>query len=254
MKVTRKIIEIDDELCDGCGLCLPSCAEGALEIIDGKARIIKDLLCDGLGACLGECPNGALKIIEREADEFDEEAVEAHLEQMEKAAPEQEAPKEEAVQCGCPSAGIQAFVPAGARQTAQIPAVGEGEDASELSHWPIQIKLIPPQAPFLKGADLVVVADCVPATYPAFHRDFLKGKAVMMGCPKLDDAQEYIDKFAEVFKTADIKSITVPIIEVPCCSGLPIIVKRGLEASGKEIPAEVVVISIKGKILERAQL
>jgi len=250
MKVTRKIIEIDDELCDGCGECVPSCAEGALEIVDGKARIVADLLCDGLGACLGECPTGALRVIEREADEFDEEAVEEHLEQMEK-----EAPKEEAVaQCGCPSAGIQTFVPADLARSTEFPVPVEGESESALSHWPIQIKLVPPQAPFLKGADLVVVADCVPATYPSFHRDFLKGKAVMMGCPKLDDAQEYIDKFAEVFKTAGIKSITIPIIEVPCCSGLPIIVKRGLEASGKEIPAEVVVISTRGKIIERVQL
>jgi ferredoxin len=250
MKVSRKIIEIDDELCDGCGECIPSCAEGALEIVDGKARIIEDKLCDGLGACLGECPTGALQVIERLADDFDEEAVEEHLTQMEK-----EAPKEEAVsQCGCPSAGIQAFAPAHAQQPVGIPDAGTGEDASELSHWPIQIKLVPPQAPFLKGADLLVVADCVPATYSAFHRDFLKGRAVLMGCPKLDDAQEYIDKFAEIFKAADIKSITIPIIEVPCCSGLPIIVKRGLEASGKEIPAEVVVISVKGKILERAAL
>lgn len=251
MKAKRKIIEIDDERCDGCGLCIPSCAEGALKIVDGKARVVADKLCDGLGACLGECPNDALRIIEREADEFDEEAVEEHLAHMEKSAPVQEA----AVQRGCPSAGIQTFMPADtAGRPAHIPVAGEGAEASELSHWPIQIKLVPPNAPFLKNADLLVVADCVPATYPAFHRDFLKGKAVMMGCPKLDDVQAYIDKFAEIFKTADIRSITIPIIEVPCCAGLPIIVKRGLEASGKKIPAEVVVISRRGRILERAAL
>lgn len=251
MKPKRKIIEIDDELCDGCGLCIPSCAEGALEIIDGKARVVADKLCDGLGACLGECPNNALRIIEREADEFDEAAVEEHLAHLEKEAPKQEAP----VQCGCPSAGIQTFAPGdAARRPMPPPLAGEGAEASALSHWPVQIKLVPPQAPFLKGADLLVVADCVPAAYPAFHRDFLKGKAVMMGCPKFDGAQEYIDKFAEIFKTADIRSITIPIIEVPCCAGLPVIVKKGLEASGKKIPAEVVVISRRGKILERAAL
>ncbi|MFH2218464.1 MAG: 4Fe-4S binding protein [Pseudomonadota bacterium] len=250
MKVVRKIIEIDEELCDGCGMCVPSCAEGALQIIDGKARVVADKLCDGLGACLGECPTGALKVIERESDEFDEEAVEEHLSRAKK-----EPPREKTMtQCKCPSAGIQSFVPADARPPADIPAAFEGGAVSALSHWPIQIKLVPPKAPFLKGADLLVVADCVPATYPAFHRDFLKGKAVMMGCPKLDDAQAYIDKFTEIFKTADIKSITIPIIEVPCCSGLPIIVKRALEASGKKIPAEVVVISTRGKILERAAL
>jgi len=248
MKVKRKIIEIDDELCDGCGLCVPSCAEGSLEIVDGKARIIADKLCDGLGACLGECPTGALKIIEREADEFDEEEVHKHLAEQEKAQ------KEEVVQCGCPSAGIQAFVPADAHRKAHIPSIGEGERDSALSHWPVKIRLVPPNAPFLKGADLLVLADCVPATFPHLHRDFLTGRAVTMGCPKFDDAQEYIEKFAEIFKTADIKSITTVVVEVPCCSGLPVIVKKGLEASGKKIPMEEVVISTRGKILERVKV
>lgn len=246
MKVFRKIIEIDEELCDGCGLCVPSCAEGALEIVDGKARMIADNLCDGLGACLGDCPNGALKVIEREADDFDEEAVEAHLSLKEEY-------KEKIVMpSGCPSASIQTFVSADAIHAASMPAVIEGERESALSHWPVQIKLVPAKAPFLKGADLLVVADCVPVSYPSFHRDFIKGKAVMMGCPKFDDVQEYIDKFAEIFKTSDIKSITTVVVEVPCCSGLPMIVKKGLEISGQEIPMEVVVISTRGKILERA--
>jgi len=247
MKVTRKIIEIDEELCDGCGECVPSCAEGALEIIDGKARIVADTLCDGLGACLGECPTGALRVIEREADEFDEEAVEEHLSQKEK-----EGLKEEVlIPNGCPSARLQTFVQTDAVRPAGISAVSDGGEASALSHWPVQIMLVPPKAPFLKGADLLVVADCVPVSYPTFHRDFLKGKTVMMGCPKFDDAQAYIDKFTEIFKTADIRSITTLIIEVPCCAGLPYIVKKGLEASGKKIPMETVVISTRGKILER---
>lgn len=245
MKVMRKIIEIDEELCDGCGLCVPSCAEGSLEIVDGKARIIADKLCDGLGACLGECPTGALKIVEREADDFDEKAVHKHLAEREKAE------KEAAVQCGCPSAGIQAFAPADALQKTQIPSVGEGEEDSALSHWPVKIRLVPPSAPFLKGADLLVLADCVPATFAHLHRDFIKGRAVTMGCPKFDDAREYIDKFAKIFKTAGIKSITTVVVEVPCCSGLPVIVKKGLEAAGKKIPMEEVVISTWGKILER---
>ena len=155
---------------------------------------------------------------------------------------------------GCPSAGIQAFVPADALEKAHIPSVGEGERDSALSHWPVKIRLVPPSAPFLKGADLLVLADCVPATFPHLHRDFLKGRAVTMGCPKFDDAQEYIDKFAEIFKTADIKSITTVVVEVPCCSGLPVIVKKGLEASGKKIPMEEVVVSIRGRILERAKV
>lgn len=248
MKVLRKIIEIDEELCDGCGLCVPSCAEGSLEIVDGKAKIIADNLCDGLGACLGECPTGALKIIEREADEFDEEAVHEHLAKQEKVQ------KEVAVQPGCPSAGIQAFAPADALQRVPRPPVGEGERESALAHWPVKIRLVPPNAPFLKGADLLVLADCVPAAFPHLHRDLLKGRAVTMGCPKFDDAQEYIDKFAEIFKTADIKSITTVVVEVPCCSGLAGIVKKGLEAAGKKIPMEEVVVSTRGGILERTKV
>lgn len=259
--LTRKIVEIDEELCDGCGLCIPSCAEGALEIVDGKARIVEDKLCDGLGACLGECPTGALKVIEREADEFDEEAVHQHLGEQEKAA------EEETLACGCPSAsmqsfgasdgcpsaGMQTFAEAGANQAAGLPAAAESEAESALSHWPVQIMLVPAQAPFLKGADLLVVADCVPIAYPSFHRDFLQGKAVVMGCPKLDDAQHYIDKFAEICKYSGINSITIPIIEVPCCSGLPIIVKKGMEKAGVKIPIEEIVISTRGKILKRTR-
>lgn len=259
--VTRKIVEIDEELCDGCGQCIPSCAEGALEIVDGKARIIEDKLCDGLGACLGECPTGALKVIEREADEFDEEAVHQHLAEQEKAA------KEETMACGCqsgsmqnfgaaggcPSAGMKTFAPAGVHQAAGMPAAVESEAESALSHWPVQIMLVPAQAPFLKGADLLVVADCVPIVYPSFHKDFLQGKAVVMGCPKLDDAQHYIDKFAEICKYSGVNSITIPIVEVPCCSGLPVIVKKGMEKAGVKIPIEEIVISTRGKILKRTR-
>lgn len=244
MTVKRKIIEIDDELCDGCGLCIPSCAEGALQIVDGKARIIADKLCDGLGACLGECPTGALRIIERNADEFDEEAVESHLEALE----QQEAPT---IAAGCPSTSIQSFVPSEPRPEAHKHAAIGSETESALSHWPVQITLVPPTAPFLKGADLLVLADCVSVAFPDLHRDFLKGRAVTMGCPKFDDAEEYIHKFADIFKTAGIKSITSVIVEVPCCSGLPMIVKKGLEMAGKKIPMEEVVISTRGKILER---
>lgn len=252
MKVLRKIIKIDEELCDGCGNCIPSCAEGALEIVDGKARVIADLYCDGLGACLGECPTGALSIVEREADEFDEEAVEAHLAKQSAEKP----PTMPMVSGGCPSARLQTFTPdeaATATKTAQAatqPAAFEKSE-SALSHWPVQIMLVPPTAPFLKNADLLVVADCVPVTYPDFHRDFLKGKAVMMGCPKFDDAQHYIEKFSEICKVSGIKSITNVVMEVPCCSALPMIVKKGMQLSGATIPMEEVVISTRGKVLER---
>ena len=247
MKVKRKIIEIDEEKCDGCGQCVISCAEGALAIIDGKAKVISDNLCDGLGACIGDCPQDALKIVEREAEEFDEEAVEKHL-----AASAGEKTSE-TLACGCPSTMIQEFAPAGACQAANAPAQF-GDQASALKHWPVQIKLVPPTAPFLKGADLLVVADCVAVAYPNLHRDFLKGKAVMMGCPKFDDVNEYVEKFAQIFAGAGINSLTVVVMEVPCCSGLPMIVKKGLEKAEVDLALEKIVISTRGKIIKQDRL
>jgi len=246
MKTLRKIIEIDEELCDGCGQCVPSCAEGSLQIVDGKAKMVSDNLCDGLGACLGECPTGALKIVEREADEFDEEAVEKYL--AEKEAEKQKEPT--MLACGCPSTNIETFAPASSCKEANIPASFQDEE-SALSHWPVQIRLVPATATFLKGADLLVLADCCGIAIPTLHRDLLKGRVVMIGCPKFDDVEEYIDKFTDIFKTADINSVTAVVMEVPCCSGLPMIVKKGMEAAGKVIPIEEVVISTRGKILKQ---
>jgi len=246
MKVLRKIIEIDEELCDGCGQCVPGCAEGSLQIVDGKAKMVSENLCDGLGACIGECPTGALKIIEREADEFDEEAVEKYLAEQEEE--KQKAPT--MLACGCPSTNIQTFAPASSCKEANIPASFEDEE-SALSHWPVQIRLVPATAPFLKGADLLILADCCAIAIPTLHRDLLKGRVVMIGCPKFDDVEEYIIKFADIFKTADIKSVTAVVMEVPCCSGLPMIVKKGMEAAGKNIHIEEVVISTRGKILKQ---
>lgn len=242
MKVVRKIIQIDEEKCDGCGQCVMACAEGSLEIIDGKAKVISDNLCDGLGACIGECPQDALEIIEREAEEFDEEAVEEHLATRE--APQQE----KMIAGGCPSARIQNFAPAA---TPAASGADTPPQISALRNWPVQIHLVPPTAPFLKGADLLILADCVPVAFPSVHSEFIEGKVVMMGCPKLDDAQSYIDKFEQVFRVAGIKSITTAIMEVPCCSGLKMIVKKALEASGQSIPTEEIVISTRGQILER---
>lgn len=256
MKTVRKIIEIDEDLCDGCGNCVPACAEGALEIIDGKARVIADIYCDGLGACLGECPMGALQIVEREADEFDEEAVEKMLDEREQAESARQAP---APAGGCPSAGLQSFAGPEPAATTESQAEQSATDAanltqSALSHWPVQIMLVPPKAPFLKDADLLVLADCVPVAFPTVHRDFIKGKAVMMGCPKLDNAQHYIEKFAQICKESGIKSITAVVMEVPCCGGLPMIVKKGMQTAGVQIPMEQVVISTRGQILERKQV
>lgn len=253
MKTVRKIIQIDEDKCDGCANCILSCAEGALAIVDGKAKVISDNLCDGLGACLGECPQDALKIIEREADPFDEEAVEAHLETAKKETANQEKRSQEtSMACGCPSTQIQTLSPCA---TANRPASRSvaGQD-SALSNWPVQIRLIPPTAPFLKGADLLVAADCVPVAFPHLHQELLRDKIVMIGCPKFDNAEDYIEKFKEIFQTAGIKSITTVVMEVPCCSGLPHIVKKAMQRAGVEISASEVVVSTRGKILEQRRV
>ena len=258
MKTVREIIEIDEERCDGCGNCVPSCAEGALKIVDGKARVIAEIYCDGLGACLGECPVGALKIVEREAEAFDEEAVEEHLAVQEQEQREKVQPVP-AFSGGCPSARLQSFAPPEPSAASASPADRIRADAADctqsaLSHWPVQIMLVPPTAPFLKGADLLVLADCVAVAFPTLHRDFIKGKAVMMGCPKLDNAQHYIEKFAQICKESGIKSITSVIMEVPCCGGLPMIVKKGMQLAGVEIPMEELIISTRGQILQRKKV
>ncbi len=247
MKVTRKIIHIDDELCDGCGECVPSCAEGSLQIIDGKARVVADNLCDGLGACLGECPQGALKIIEREAEEFDEEAVEAFL--AEKAR-EEHPDKSPEIPCGCPSTQIKTFEPLSACDQANAPRTDAG-GSSALTHWPVQIHLVPPTAPFLKSANLLVAADCTPFAYPDFHQVLLKDRVLMIGCPKFDDAQLYIDKFTAIFQQAGLKSITTVMMEVPCCSSLSGIIRKALANAGADIPLEEVVISTRGVVLDK---
>ncbi len=241
--VNRKIIKIDEERCDGCGQCVPACAEGAIQVIDGKAKLVADKFCDGLGACLGDCPNDALEVIEREADEFDEEAVEEYLESLK--GPEKEA--EQTLPCGCPSTQIQSFD--GLKTACQGSPAEESTTPTALAHWPIQIRLIPPEAPFLKNADLLVLADCVSAAYPGLHQKLLPGKTVLMGCPKLDDAEFYIQRFKEIFQKAGPKSVTVAKMEVPCCSGMVQIVKEAMKAAGTSIPFDPVTISVRGEIL-----
>ncbi len=244
MKIMRKIIEIDQEKCDGCGNCVPACAEGAIEIINNKAKVIGDKYCDGLGACIGDCPQNALHIVERKADDFDEKAVEELLRQKASA-------KERAKPAGCPSAALKTFPAAGQGpcQSANKPAFTASSGRSALGHWPVQIRLIPAGAPFLKDADLLIAADCVPVAYPDFHRDLLKGRAVMIGCPKFDHAKETVEKLAGVFKESGIKSITAAVMEVPCCSALPVMVRKALEKAGIDIPLREIVISARGEIL-----
>ena len=243
MKVIRKIIEINEELCDGCGQCIPDCAEGALKVVDGKAKVLADKYCDGLGACLEACPKDALKIIEREADDFDEEAVEELLESMKD--------KQEKAPAAAPSPGITGLKIETPCQAANKPKFNLGPAKSSdtsLSHWPVQIRLVPAQAPFLQNADLLVAADCVPVAYPHFHRDFLAGRVIMMGCPKFDDVNGYVEKFVEVFQEAKPKSIKLAIMEVPCCSGMRMIVKEALKQAGMDIPMEEVIVGARGEI------
>ena len=249
MKQVRKIIKIDEELCDGCGLCVPDCAEGSLQIIDGKAKLVADKLCDGLGACLGSCPTGALQIIERAADEFDEEAVEEFLANKENKAK----PAAPQMDCGCASTHIQSFKPATPCQAANQPkSVPLGmASGSQLTHWPIQIRLIPPHAPFMQGADILIAADCTAAAAPDFQKRYLSGKTIMMGCPKFDDGDSYVQKFTEIINTCNLKSITILIMEVPCCSAMNAILKRALNQASVAVPVEQITISTRGQELER---
>lgn len=237
MKVLRKIIEINEDKCDGCGNCVVSCAEGAIQIIDGKAKVIKDMFCDGLGACMGSCPQDALKIIEREADPFDEEAVHKHLEDMKK--------KTTPSGCGCQSSAIMTLKPMAKEVSTnnQVTAISE----SQLANWPLKIRLIPPNAPYLKNADILILADCSAAAYANLHGDFLKGKVVMMGCPKFDDSKMHIEKLAQVFAGNAIKSITIARMEVPCCAGMAVLVREAQKMANTSIPVSEEIITRSGE-------
>lgn len=239
MKTIRKIIEINEDKCDGCGNCVVSCAEGAIQIIDGKAKVIKDMFCDGLGACMGSCPQDALKIIEREADPFDEEAVHRHLEDMKKK-PEQ--PKHTG--CGCPSSSIMTLKPMAKPEAASNHGTAIAE--SQLSNWPLKIRLVPPNAPYLKNADLLILADCSAAAYANLHRDFIKGKIVLMGCPKFDDSKMHTEKLAQIFAENGINSITIARMEVPCCAGMVVLVNEAQKMVKTDISVSEEIITRNG--------
>jgi len=279
----RQVITIDDERCSGCGECIPNCPEGALQIIDGKARLISDLFCDGLGACIGHCPEGAIRTETREAEAYDESKVmenivrqgsnviSAHLahlrdhaqddyfrealaylvehdidipaEFLEPSCRSAEPERAEPKLAGCPGSRIMNLgVDAG-------PEEGErpSKRPSRLRQWPVQIMLVPPHAPFLNGADLLIAADCVPFACADFHEELLEGKVLLVGCPKLDDARLYQEKLAEMFRRNDIRSITVAHMEVPCCFGMVRLVESAIEASGKSVPLETRMVTVKGE-------
>ncbi|RII28816.1 MAG: 4Fe-4S ferredoxin [Geobacter sp.] len=244
----RKIVQIDAEKCNGCGECVPACAEGAIRIVNGKAVLSADNLCDGLGACLGECPQDAIHIIEREADEFNEEAVARHLDEpfpvAGKLADKTATAQPHASHGGCPGSRTMTLAP-----TPPVSAPDEtASQPSQLGQWPVQLHLVPTSAPYFQNADLLIAADCVPFAYAGFHRDFLAGKALVIGCPKLDDNNFYEEKLTELFRVSTIKSITVLRMEVPCCGGIVMAARRALAASGKDIPFNEVTIGISGEV------
>lgn len=275
----RKIIKIDEELCDGCGVCVPECHEGALQVIDGKVRLISDLFCDGLGACLGHCPQGALLIEEREAGQYDEyrvmdyivkggtNVIKAHLEHLrdhnemeyftqaidylnkrEIPVPVALSKAPEKTYCGCPGSQEKSF--AQVEETEE-----EGSRKSHLTHWPVQMHLVSPNAAYYKNSDLLLCADCCAFAYGDFHKDFLKGRSLAIACPKLDsNKQVYLDKLIAMINEAKINSMTVLIMQVPCCGGLLQLAQQAVNMAEREIPVTAVVIGINGEILKKTRV
>ena len=233
----RRIIRIDQEKCNGCGACAEACHEGAIAMVDGKAKLMRDDYCDGLGDCLPTCPTGAITFVEREAAAYDEQAVmENKQRKMQKA--------DMTLPCGCPGSQSRNI------QRAAAPAVEtpQAQQTSRLSQWPVQIKLVPVNAPYFDGARLLIAADCTAYAYAAFHERFIKGHITLVGCPKLDSV-DYSEKLAEMFSSNDIASITVVRMQVPCCGGITAAVERAIAASGKRIPMRVVILSTDGRII-----
>ena len=283
-RVSRKIIVIDEDLCNGCGDCLISCPEQALQLVDTpngkKARIVKEFYCDGLGACLGNCPLGALTIEERVVEQYDEaatierikdvapEMLNEHLKHMEEHADELEdnvikissaerekqmsiAENTQDISCSCPGSKMMHFECRDDESASNVERIN-----SELKQWPVQLNLVHPFAPYFKNANLFLVADCLPFAYPNFHQDYLKGNttAIAIGCPKFDDSSAYIEKISQIIMNSELKSITVLHMEVPCCSGLIMIAKEAVKNSSINVPLKTVQISIKGDVMQEKQL
>ena len=232
----RNIVKIDEEKCNGCGLCVNACAEGAIKIIEGKARLVSEIYCDGLGACLGHCPQDAITIEKREAEDFDEQATEAYL-AKEKIEPAQTA-------FVCPGMAAKQL----RKKAAPDDTVPAGEVPSQLGQWPVQLKLVSPHAPYFAGADLLLVADCVPFAMGDFHNRFLKDHSIAVGCPKLDDSQFYIEKLATILQANKLNSLAVIHMEVPCCSGLTRIAQQAIAKSNIDITFEDVTIDLQGNV------
>jgi NAD-dependent dihydropyrimidine dehydrogenase PreA subunit len=254
----REVIEIDEKLCDGCGDCVTACAEGAIAIIDGKARLISDVYCDGLGACLGHCPQGALTVVQREADAFDEEAVEAHLAQLRDKNATTAAPQLSIVSPqpmmggggGCPGSRAQMHQPVAPNSSATCDG-----PSSQLRHWPVQLHLVPPTAPFFQKKDVLLAADCVAFAVGDFHQRFLAGSSLAIACPKLDSNQEiYLQKLVAMIDEAEIRSLKVMVMEVPCCGGLVQLAQEALRRAKRDLPVECLVVGTQGHILGEYQI
>jgi Pyruvate/2-oxoacid:ferredoxin oxidoreductase delta subunit len=228
----RNIVKIDEEKCNGCGQCVTACAEGAIEIVNGKARLVSEIYCDGLGACIGHCPEDAITIEQRQAEEFDEEATKAHLAQE----------HQNQTDFVCPGMMTQKIETRDSATDSSTPV------PSQLSQWPVQLKLVPPTAPYFNNSDLLLVADCVPFAMGDFHNRFLKDKTIAVGCPKLDDVDFYIDKLSSILKANKLNGLTVIHMEVPCCSGLTHIARQAIAKTGIEMSFEDVTINLQGNI------
>jgi len=238
----RKIVKIDEDKCNGCGLCVEACHEGALQLVNVTARLISDSYCDGLGDCLPECPTGAITIEEREAEAFDEAAVKARMAAKSKPGPE-------TLACGCPGTHARVLERKAAPETSPVARQAQVTAGSQLRQWPCQIKLVPVNAPYFDQAHLLVAADCTAYAYANIHNDFMRNKITIIGCPKLDNTH-YADKLTEIIKAHELKSVTVLRMEVPCCSGIAQAVKQALINSGKMIPWRIVIISTDGNIVD----
>jgi ferredoxin len=275
----RKIIQIEEDKCDGCGDCVPECHEGALQIIDGKVRLISDLFCDGLGACIGHCPNGALTVIEREAEPYDEKKVmdyiikggekviKAHLQHLKEhkefeylaealdylndngiAVPIIDVTESSSSNCGCSGSQAKSF-------SSENDAEEKGNRKSHLTHWPIQMHLVSPNAAYYRNSDLLLAADCCAFSYGDFHKDFMHGKSLAIACPKLDSNKEvYFNKLTAMIDEANINSINVVIMQVPCCGGLVQLAQQAIESAGRDVPLSVTIIGVQGEILKHANL
>jgi ferredoxin len=261
MRRTRPVIEINEDLCTGCGDCVQACAEGALAIVDGKAKLVGEIYCDGLGACLSGCPTGALKVVEREVEEFDEQAVHEHLKSFDKMAAVKEISRARSpaaqtpaapLACGCPGTMVRTIEP--------CECGGDAEDderrpvASELRQWPIKLSLLGPSAPFLKGSDLVLLADCAGVSLPDLHRKVLRGHAVVIGCPKLDDLEAHVERLAQIIAGARPRSLTVVHMQVPCCRGFVWAAEKALALAKVSIPLRRIEVSASGQVVAEEEL